>query len=229
MICHPLYHPCMKSKAIAVGLVACAALFGWLSPVASAAGWLTAPSYYTHEPSTGQRVTQYAQVGPFYYYFRPDYMKSGYRHTRSTIQLGNSADNLHIVEEWGRPVRPYEEWRFPYRPFSVPYNAWGPQVNVMGFPGAFGNFGPGGNGGGYPGGGMPGGMYPGGGGFPGVFPGQPNVPSQVIDGFYPTYDRNDRSDYYRPYTNGGYHNHHGPNGPGPGPGPNNPGPNPNGP
>lgn len=182
----------------------------------NAAEWLTAPSYYTHDSSTGQRVTQYAQVGPFYYYFRPDYMKSGYRHTRSTIQLGGSADNLHIVEEWGRPVQPYEQWRFPYRPYSVPYNAWGPQVGLIGGYGPWG--------GGYPGmpggGGFPGG-YPGGypaGAFPGTNPyNTPNVPQQMIDGYYPSYNRHDRSDYYQPY--GGFHPGPGGGGPGGGPGP----------
>ncbi len=70
---------------------------------AAGADWITAPSYYTHDPSTGERVTQYSPIGPFYTYARPDYLRSGYRHTRSSIQVGNSADNLHVVEEWGRP------------------------------------------------------------------------------------------------------------------------------
>ena len=58
--------------------------------------------------------------------------RSGYRHYRSTIQAGGSADNLHIVEEWGRPVRPYGEWRFPYRPYSVPYSQWGQPFGGLG-------------------------------------------------------------------------------------------------
>jgi|GEM_PF-1950196 len=89
------------------------------------ADWITAPSYYTHDPMTGDRVTQYSPIGPFYIFPQPDYRRSGYRHTRSSIQAGQSADHMHIVEEWGRPVRPYGEWRFPYRPYSVPYPAWG--------------------------------------------------------------------------------------------------------
>ena len=97
-----------------------------LAHAAAGADWITAPSYYTHDPSTGERVTQYSPIGPFYTYARPDFLRSGYRHTRSSIQAGNSADHLHVVEEWGRPVRPYGEWRFPYRPYSVPYAAWGP-------------------------------------------------------------------------------------------------------
>lgn len=186
---------------------------------ASAADWISAPSYYTHDKSTGQRVTQYAQTGPFYYIERGDYMKSGYRHNRSTIQLGGSADNLHIVEEWGRPVQPYESWRFPYRPYSVPYEAWGPQPAIYGGVLPYGGGYPGmPGGGGFPGGGFPGGGYPG--GYPGMNPyNTPNMPQQMIDGYYPSYNRHDRSDYYRPYGRGGFNNQPGPGGPGPNPGP----------
>ena len=74
------------------------------SPSAGAADWATSPSYYTHDTSNGQRVAQYAPIGPFYYFTRPDYLKSGYRQYRSTIDLGNSSDNMHIVEQWGAQV-----------------------------------------------------------------------------------------------------------------------------
>lgn len=161
---------------------------------ARAADWITAPSYYSHDPTTAERVAQYSPIGPFYYYARPDYMKSGYRHYRSTIDLGNSSDNLHIVEEWGRPVRPYEEWRFPYRPYSVPYDAWGPPFGggaggaypYSGFGGGFPFFGPG---------------FPGhGGGGAGAFPPPVNYAQPWLDGHYPQYDLNDRSRYWEPYT-----------------------------
>ena len=52
--------------------------------VAAAADWITAPSYYSHDPDTGQRVTQYSPIGPFYTFARPDFQRSGYRHTRSS-------------------------------------------------------------------------------------------------------------------------------------------------
>lgn len=103
---------------------------------AQAADWVVAPSYYSHDPQTGERVTQYAQVGPVYRYDRPDYRTSGYRHTRSSLQMGRSIDHLHLVEEWGSPVRPYGEWRYPYRPYSVPYYEWGAPfagLNVGGY------------------------------------------------------------------------------------------------
>jgi hypothetical protein len=198
----------MRSLCFALILLA-------FAQVAAAADWLTAPSYYTHDPVTAERVTQYAEIGPYYYYYRPDFQRSGYRQFRSTIQAGNSADNMHIVEEYGNPVRPYEEWRFPYRPYSVPYDAWGPPFGGLGgnagyggypaggYPyGGFGQFPPNGPIG--PGpvgpigpGGFGGGFGPG--GFGPIRGGAQNFAQPWLDGYYPTYDRNDRSRYYDPY------------------------------
>lgn len=115
-----------------LGVAICSACCG--------AEWITAPSYYTHDPQTGQRVDQYTPIGPFYTFARTDYLQSGYRHTRSSIQAGTSMDHLHIVEEWGRPVRPYGEWRFPYRPYSVPYALWGPPFAGLGYPVPYGPY-----------------------------------------------------------------------------------------
>jgi hypothetical protein len=211
-------------------LFAAAATVGSLLSNASfAADWITAPSSYTHDWSSGERVAQYSPIGPFYYYTRPDYLKSGYRQYRSTIDLGNSSDNMHVVEQWGAPVVPYEQWRFPYRPYSAPYPAWGPPygglgggtggypysggngANIFGgfFPpyGGYGFGGPGYGGPGYgalsaPGSGGPGMGGPGGfpGGFPGTFfPPAVNFAQPWLDGHYPSYDLNDRSQYWRPY------------------------------
>jgi hypothetical protein len=108
-----------------------------------AADWVTAPSYFTHDPATGQRVAQFAPVPPVY---ASNYQKSVYHHTRSTLQVGDSIDIYHQVDEYGRPVRPYDEWRFPYRPYSVPYQQWGPPYGGLG--GGYGGFGYG-YGGGY--------------------------------------------------------------------------------
>lgn len=183
----------MQTRLFSIFAAAALAAICLSAGSADAADWITAPSTYTHDPNTAERVTQYSPIGPFYYYPRPDYMKSGYRHLRSTIDLGNSSDNLHIVEEWGRPVRPYDEWRFPYRPFSVPYDAWGPPFGGLGggngmFPYSGGGFGGGGFGPWWPGGG--------GGGF------QPptNFAQPWLDGHWPRYDFNDRSQYWRPYV-----------------------------
>ena len=90
--------------------------------------WMTWASTYTHSPASGQRVDQYAVVEQPLAPFREDFSRSGYRNFRSTLQAGQSADNVHVVEQWGQPVIPYEQWRFPFRPYAVPYNAWGPQA-----------------------------------------------------------------------------------------------------
>jgi hypothetical protein len=194
-------------------------LLAFSASAASAADWITAPSYYTHDPQTAQRVNQFSPVGPFYVYTPPNYVKSGYRHLRSTIQAGGSADNLHIVEEWGRPVIPYEQWRFPARPYGSPYPNWGPPYAGAAFFNGFGPvpYGGGGGFGGGPGyGGGPGGGGPGyGGGYgPGGYGGGPgggyspyyqmNGPAPWLDGYWPSYDVHDRSDYYRPYNDHGW-------------------------
>src|SRR5687768_2795795 len=106
-------------------VAACAVLILASIATARADEWITWPSTYTHSPVDGQRVAQHTPIGPYYYLDRGDYSRSGYRNYRSSFQFGGSADNYHMVEEWGRPIRPYEEWRFPYRPFSAPFPEWG--------------------------------------------------------------------------------------------------------
>ncbi len=106
-----------------VALSAFAGLFG--TSVATATDWIASPSFYTHNPQTGERVWQYEPIAPVYHY--PSNSRSVYRQSRSSLQIGDSADHYHAVDRYGGPVRPYGEWRFPYRPFSVPYGLWGPQ------------------------------------------------------------------------------------------------------
>lgn len=102
--------------------------------------WSTLPSRYTHD-ATGQRVPQYAAKVEPVAQTRSDYQRSGFRNSRSSLQVGSSSDNMHIVEQWGAPVEPYEAWRFPYRPYGVPYQQWGPNTQNWGavpfWPGAF--------------------------------------------------------------------------------------------
>jgi hypothetical protein len=209
---------------------------GLVASSATAADWLTAPSYFTHDWTTGERVAQYAPIGPYYYFTRPDYVKSGYRQYRSTIDLGNSSDNMHVVEQWGAPVVPYEAWRFPYRPYGVPYGAWGPPFGGLGggtggYPysggtganiyggllppfSGYGGFGPYGSafnsgasalgaGPAGPGSGFPTPPF-GGHGHSGhhgsFFPPAVNFAQPWLDGHYPSYDLNDRSQYWRPYA-----------------------------
>jgi hypothetical protein len=122
-------------------------LLAVVTPVAGA-DWIAAPSRYTHEPQTGHRVWQYAPILPVPH--QPMYGRSAYRQARSSLQVGNSIDQFHVVEEYGHPVRPYGEWRFPFRPFSVPYDLWGPAPGVVpGFGYGYG-YGPGAGGVGSP-------------------------------------------------------------------------------
>jgi hypothetical protein len=103
-----------------------AALIALRTSAADARDWMYLPSTYSHDWQSGQRVTQFAPVPPVIVYQRPDYLKSGFRHQRSTINAGGSQDNYITVDQYGGEVRPYGEWLFPYRPYSVPYDAWGP-------------------------------------------------------------------------------------------------------
>jgi hypothetical protein len=89
--------------------------------------WTTLPSTYTHEP-TGQRVDLYSVPVETVNNERTDLVRSGYRHSRSSLQVGFGSDHYHTTERWGAPVQPYGEWRYPYRPFSVPYGEWGPKL-----------------------------------------------------------------------------------------------------
>ena len=113
------------------------------SPSAEAVDWLTLPSRYTHNPSTGERISQYRKIQAPSVSQPANFRTSGYTHTRSSLNYGQSADNYHRVEQWGDPVRPYGEWRFPFSPYSTPYPNWGPPyagLNIGG--GYYGPFGP---------------------------------------------------------------------------------------
>ena len=181
------------------------------------ADWLTLPGRYSHDSFSGQRVAQYAQVEAPTLAAAAPLRTSGYTHTRSSLNYGQSADNYHRVEQWGDPVRPYGEWRFPYRPFSTPYPNWGAPYAGLQFNNNFlgsGGFGGGGFGGGGPGQGMhpghgthPGqGFHPGGGMHPGNGGQFPN-PAAGADGFAP-YPSGRGTPYpVAPYYDGYYPNY----------------------
>ena len=89
--------------------------------------WAFKPSYFTHDPASGQRVVQYAE-GEKAYAQIDNYRRSGYRQQRIKIRgVSGSADNIHIVETWGdgENIRPYGEWQRPYRSGATPYGPWG--------------------------------------------------------------------------------------------------------
>jgi hypothetical protein len=100
-------------------------LFGVTATNVQASDWLTLPSRYTHSSRSGYRVNQFQPIAPVYHTPNPN--RSVYRSVRSTLQVGDSADYYHFVDQYGDTVRPYGEWRFPNRPFSAPYSMWGPQ------------------------------------------------------------------------------------------------------
>jgi len=102
-----------------------------LPPVLAAAAhasWAFRPSYYSHSPTTGERVNRYAEPAPSYSRVGGEnYLQSGYWHNHISIQAGYGADNMHTVETWGEGqwLRPYGEWQFPYRAGATPYGPWG--------------------------------------------------------------------------------------------------------
>jgi hypothetical protein len=100
-----------------------------LSPAARAesASWIFRRSSFTHDPATGDRVVQFAPKQTPYVRSDPTYRQSAYRHHRSTIRVGGSADHTHFVETWGagETIRPYGEWQFPFREGATPYGPWG--------------------------------------------------------------------------------------------------------
>ena len=92
-----------------------------------ATSWIFRRSSFTHHPATGDRVAQFAPKKTPYTLNDGTYRQSAYRHNRSTIRAGGSADRMHIVETWGegQAVRPYGEWQRPYRAGATPYGPWG--------------------------------------------------------------------------------------------------------
>ncbi len=96
--------------------------------VESADSWVFRQGRYSHDPATGHRVDQFAPKAPSLADVDPHYVRSGYRHKRSTLRgADGSADRVHVVETWGAgdSIRPYGEWQYPYRAGATPYGPWG--------------------------------------------------------------------------------------------------------
>jgi len=113
----------IRHLALAVALAT-----AWTASVAAEGSWIFAPSYYSHDPSTGARVAQFAPEAVALAAVDPTYLRSGYRHNRVTIRgADGTADRLHMVETWGEGerIRPYGEWQRPFREGATPYGPWG--------------------------------------------------------------------------------------------------------
>lgn len=111
-------------------LVSLAPILGTLLAASAVEGsWIFRSSYYSHDPQTAERVSQFAQSEPSYSRVGTEgYLQSGYRHNRTTLWAGRGgSDNVHVVETWGEGdrIRPYGEWLFPYREGATPYGPWG--------------------------------------------------------------------------------------------------------
>jgi hypothetical protein len=130
----------MKSHLRLLGILA--ALYIASTTVARADSWIFQPSYFTHSPDTGERVTQYAPPAPSYIRSGENYLQSGYRHHTIDIPGPGGNDHMHVVETWGLgdQIRPYGEWLRPYRPGATPYGLWGyPQGRGAGGPTPYGS------------------------------------------------------------------------------------------
>ncbi|HID76954.1 MAG TPA: hypothetical protein EYP56_13280 [Planctomycetaceae bacterium] len=110
-------------------LVFCILVLASLGTAGTACGgWMFRPSYFSHNPATGQRIAQYAPVQTPYRVADATFLRSGYRHLRSSLRgADGSADRLHVVETWGAGeyIRPYGEWLRPFRAGATPYGPWG--------------------------------------------------------------------------------------------------------
>jgi hypothetical protein len=90
--------------------------------------WIFEPSYFSHDPKTGERVVQYAPLPSVYRTVDPTYRESGFHYTEQFLRgIGSSFDALHMVQTWGQgdQIRPYGEWQYPYRAGATPYGPWG--------------------------------------------------------------------------------------------------------
>jgi len=107
--------------------LALALVLVWAAPVAAQTSWIFQPSHFSHDPQTGQRTAQYAPPPTPFYRDDPTYRQSAYRHNRISIRVGDSSDNLHLVETWGAGefIRPYGEWLRPFREGATPFGPWG--------------------------------------------------------------------------------------------------------
>ena len=90
--------------AAAAAVVALMAVVATASPVSAADSWIFQPSYYTQEPQPCIRIgaARYLVLGgPFYTPPEGQFIRSGYRNSINTIQVGNQTfDQVNLLESW---------------------------------------------------------------------------------------------------------------------------------
>jgi hypothetical protein len=68
---------------------------------ASAESWIFNRSYYSHSPTTGVRIGRQVASGPLFTRPQGEYISTGWRNMRSTIQVGGQVfDQTNIWESW---------------------------------------------------------------------------------------------------------------------------------
>ncbi|MCL4191226.1 MAG: hypothetical protein KJZ87_05735 [Thermoguttaceae bacterium] len=99
-----------------------------LAASSAQASWVFNPSYFSHDPASGERAIQYAPgIAPPAPY-APDYRQGAYRHKQTVLRKADgSVDRRHVVETWGggEYIRPYGEWERPFREGATPFGPWG--------------------------------------------------------------------------------------------------------
>lgn len=92
----------LLTAAAALGLALGASMS--LSNLAQADSWIFQPSYYTQEPQPVVRIgaARYLVLGgPFYTPPQGEFIRSGYRNSINTIQVGNQTfDQTNLLESW---------------------------------------------------------------------------------------------------------------------------------
>ena len=71
---------------------------------ATASHWAFRQAQFTHDPATGQRVTQYSESAPAYVRVDPTYQQSGQIWQNIRIRSENGGvDRIRLFERWGDP------------------------------------------------------------------------------------------------------------------------------
>lgn len=84
-------------------LVHFTALVGALAAAhsARAESWMFRRSYYSHDPATHVRIGRQYSTGPIFTRPQGEFISTGQRYLRSTIQVGGQTyDHLYLNEAW---------------------------------------------------------------------------------------------------------------------------------